>query len=156
MTNQPPRFMKSAFGFYNVGFQAISDGLSNTVLMAEVLQGELYDVRGLIWSTIPGGGSFFSRLPPNNPVDYYQTGFFGDQLNRAIFCVNEPGMDLLCSPTPGPDLEAYAGSRSRHPGGLNVLNGDGSVRFLENSINMPVWIGVNTINGGEVISSDSL
>jgi hypothetical protein len=29
-------------------------------------------------------------------------------------------------------------------------------RVLKNSTNMPVWIGVNTINGGEVISSDSL
>ena len=64
---------------------------------AEVLQGELYDVRGLMWSTIPGGGSFFSRMPPNNPVDYYQTGIFGDFLNQPIFCVNEPGMDLPCT-----------------------------------------------------------
>ncbi len=155
ITGLVPVFQRSAFGFYTVGIQSITDGSSNTVMCAEVLQGELYDVRGLLWSTIPGGSSFFSRMPPNNPVDYYQTGFFGDQLNRAIFCVNEPGMDLPCSATPDPDVEAYAGSRSRHPGGLNVLNGDGSVRFLKNSINMPVWLGLTTIRGGEVISSDA-
>jgi prepilin-type N-terminal cleavage/methylation domain-containing protein len=154
-TNAPPTFMKPAFGHYTIGLQAITDGTSNTIIMAEVLQGELYDVRGLIWSTIPGGGSFFSRMGPNNPQDYYQTGIFGDYLNQPIFCVNEPGMDLPCTGTAG-DKPAYAGSRSRHPGGINTLNGDGSVRFLKNTISMPIWIGANTISGGEVISADAL
>ena len=36
-----------------------------------------------------------------------------------------------------------------------LLLGDGSVRFVKNSINMPVWLGLNTIGGGEVISSDA-
>jgi prepilin-type N-terminal cleavage/methylation domain-containing protein len=157
MTGQVPQFARSAFGFYKVGFHSITDGTSNTVVMAEVLQGELYDVRGLLWSSIPGGGSFFSRMPPNNPVDYYQTGYFGDQLNQAIFCVNEPGMDLPCTTVipQGNDQIAYAGARSRHPGGLNVLIGDGSVRFFKNSVNMPVWLGLNTIAGGEITSADS-
>jgi prepilin-type N-terminal cleavage/methylation domain-containing protein/prepilin-type processing-associated H-X9-DG protein len=154
VTGQVPQFMRSAFGFYRVGFESLTDGSSNTILCAEVLQGELYDVRGLLWSSIPGGGSFFSRMPPNNPVDYYQTGLFGDQLNQTIFCVNEPGMDLPCTGGAG-DQGAYAGARSRHPGGLNVLLGDGSVRFVKNSINMPVWLGLSTISGGEIVSSDA-
>ena len=154
ITGLVPQFQKSAFGFYKVGFQTITDGSSNTVLCAEVLQGELYDVRGLLWSSIPGGGSFFSRMPPNSPTDYYQTGLFGDQLNQPIFCVNEPGMDLPCTGGAG-DQGAYAGARSRHPGGINLLLGDGSVRFVKNSINMPVWLGLNTIGGGEVISADA-
>jgi prepilin-type processing-associated H-X9-DG protein len=155
VTKLPPSFMRSAFGHYTIGMQAVTDGSSNTIFMAEVLQGELYDVRGLMWSTIPGGGSFFSRMPPNNPVDYYQTGIFGDFLNQPIFCVSEPGMDLPCTGLAG-DQPAYAGSRSRHPGGINVLNGDGSVRFIKNSVNMPVWVGANTIGGGEIISADAL
>jgi prepilin-type N-terminal cleavage/methylation domain-containing protein/prepilin-type processing-associated H-X9-DG protein len=154
ITGLVPQFQKSAFGFYQVGFQTITDGSSNTVLCAEILQGELYDVRGLLWSSIPGGGSFFSRMPPNNPTDYYQTGRFGDQLNQPIFCVNEPGMDLPCTGGAGAQ-GAYAGARSRHPGGINLLLGDGSVRFVKNSINMPVWLGLNTICGGEVISADA-
>jgi len=63
-------------------------------------------------------------------------------------------MDLPCTGI-GSDQQAYAGARSRHPGGLNVLFGDGSVRFLKNSINMATWIGLNTMGSGEVISSDS-
>ena len=73
-TGAPPFFRKSAFGFYTIGMSALTDGSSNTVFLAEVLQGETYDIRGLMWSTIPGGCSFFSRMPPNNPLDYYQTG----------------------------------------------------------------------------------
>ncbi|MGC8641401.1 MAG: DUF1559 domain-containing protein [Isosphaeraceae bacterium] len=158
-TKIPPVFMQSAFGHYTIGIQAVTDGSSNTVFAAEVLKGELYDVRGLMWSSIPGGGSFFSRLPPNSPVDYYtmadgSSAIFGDWLNQPVFCVNEPGMDLPCTGNAG-DQPAFAGARSRHPGGLNVLNGDGSVRFVKNSINMRTWLGLNTIAGGEVISSDA-
>ena len=40
MTGLVPQFQKSAFGFYKVGMQSITDGSSNTVLCAEVLQGE--------------------------------------------------------------------------------------------------------------------
>jgi len=154
ITGLVPVFQKSAFGHYNVKFANVTDGLSNTVFLAEVLQGDMYDVRGLLWSSIPGGGSFMSRMPPNNPIDYYQTGYFGDQLNQVIFCVNNPGQDLPCTGGAG-DNGAYAGTRSRHPGGINVLLGDGSVRFIKNSINMSVWLGLNTIQGGEVISADS-
>jgi prepilin-type processing-associated H-X9-DG protein len=152
-TGLVPVFVKSAFGHYQVTIASVIDGLSNTAFLAEVLQGERYDVRGLLWSSIPGGGSYFSRMPPNNPADYYQTGLFGDQLNQPIFCVDEPGMDLPCTGGAG-DKGAYAGARSRHPGGLNVLFGDGSVRFVKDSINMPTWIGLNTMASGEVISSD--
>ena len=154
-TGAPPTFRKSAFGFYTIGMNSLTDGSSNTVFCTEVLQGELYDIRGLMWSTIPGGCSFFSRLAPNNSQDHYQTGIFGDFLNNSYFCVSEPGMGLPCTGNGG-DQRAYAGARSRHPGGINVLLGDGSVRFLKNSINMSVWLGLNTINGCEIISADAL
>ena len=44
---------------------------------------------------------------------------------------------------------------SRHPGGVNFLFGDGSVRFIKNSISKQVYGSLATRNGGEVISSDS-
>jgi prepilin-type N-terminal cleavage/methylation domain-containing protein/prepilin-type processing-associated H-X9-DG protein len=156
-TGTAPVFMRSAFGFYTVGMNSLTDGSSNTVFCAEVLQGETYDIRGLMWSSIPGGCSFYSRMPPNNPQDWYQTGIFGDYLNNKYFCVSEPGMDLPCTNDSGSNVDqsAYAGARSRHPGGINTLLGDGSVRFIKNSISMPIWLGVNTIGSGEVISADA-
>jgi prepilin-type processing-associated H-X9-DG protein len=46
-------------------------------------------------------------------------------------------------------------ARSRHPGGVNALACDGSVRFVKDTVNVSVWRGLGTIAGGEVISSDS-
>jgi prepilin-type N-terminal cleavage/methylation domain-containing protein/prepilin-type processing-associated H-X9-DG protein len=44
---------------------------------------------------------------------------------------------------------------SYHPGGVNLLFGDGSVRFVKESVALNVWRALSTRNGGEVISSDS-
>jgi prepilin-type N-terminal cleavage/methylation domain-containing protein/prepilin-type processing-associated H-X9-DG protein len=44
---------------------------------------------------------------------------------------------------------------SYHPGGVNTLMGDGSVKFIKDSIDMRTWMALGTRNGGEVISSDS-
>ncbi len=154
VTGASPRFMRSAFGFYTVGLNGFTDGSSNTVAAAEVLKGDRNDVRGMMWSTIPGGASFMSRLAPNNPTDYYRSATVGDGLNKAVFCVSDPVQGLPCYNADS-DKGAYAGARSRHSGGINALMADGSVRFVKNSVSMPTWLGLNTIAGGEVISSDS-
>jgi prepilin-type N-terminal cleavage/methylation domain-containing protein/prepilin-type processing-associated H-X9-DG protein len=44
---------------------------------------------------------------------------------------------------------------SYHPGGVNCLMGDGSVRFVKDSVDGQTWRALGTIGGGEVISSDS-
>jgi len=44
---------------------------------------------------------------------------------------------------------------SYHPGGVNTLMGDGSVRFTKDSVNSVAWRALSSIAGGEVISSDS-
>ena len=44
---------------------------------------------------------------------------------------------------------------SRHPGGVTTLLGDGSVKFVKNGIALPVWRGLGTRSGGEVIPGDA-
>ncbi len=44
---------------------------------------------------------------------------------------------------------------SRHPGGANVLFGDGSARFIKSSVDLQTWRNIGTRNGGEVISADA-
>jgi len=44
---------------------------------------------------------------------------------------------------------------SAHPGGVNVLAGDGSVRFVKNSVSVPVWRAFGSRAGGEVVSADA-
>jgi prepilin-type N-terminal cleavage/methylation domain-containing protein/prepilin-type processing-associated H-X9-DG protein len=55
----------------------------------------------------------------------------------------------------GPADDGIWSSRSLHPGGVNCLLADGSVHFIKNSINSLTWWSLATVNGGEVISSDS-
>ena len=44
---------------------------------------------------------------------------------------------------------------SRHPGGVNVVFADGSVRFIKNTITHSIWFSLQTMRNGEVISADA-
>jgi prepilin-type N-terminal cleavage/methylation domain-containing protein/prepilin-type processing-associated H-X9-DG protein len=44
---------------------------------------------------------------------------------------------------------------SMHPGGVNVLFGDGSARFVKNTVALTTWRALGTRNGGETVSADS-
>ena len=54
-----------------------------------------------------------------------------------------------------PGLSAALTSDSYHPGGVNILLADGSVRFIKDSVNGVAWRALSTVAGGEVISGDS-
>ena len=45
--------------------------------------------------------------------------------------------------------QGWKAARSRHPGGANVLFGDGSVHFAKNSIDGSIWAAAGTRAGGE-------
>ena len=154
-TNLPVTYQKSAFGHASVRLAAVTDGTSNTVFTAECLQGKDNDVRGAVWTL---AAMFVSRFTPNSTRDYYGVadppGGGGDRIGQG-FCVNDPAAKLPCVDVPFPFLDNYSASRSRHPGGVNAGFGDGSVHFIKESISPVTWIGLNTIQGGEVLSSDS-
>ncbi|MDX2037647.1 MAG: DUF1559 domain-containing protein [Isosphaeraceae bacterium] len=44
---------------------------------------------------------------------------------------------------------------SRHPGGINALFGDGSVRFVKETVADPIWWALGSRNGAEVLSADA-
>ena len=45
---------------------------------------------------------------------------------------------------------------SNHPGGVNVLFMDGSVRFVKNSVSYLTWYAIATPNNREAVSFDAL
>jgi prepilin-type processing-associated H-X9-DG protein len=47
------------------------------------------------------------------------------------------------------------GFRSHHPGGANFLFGDGSVKFLKQTIDLNTYHSIGTRDSGEVVSSDA-
>ncbi len=153
--NLPVVYRRSAFGHQPVGLSAITDGTSNTIFTGEILQGTTNDARGAIWTL---ACVFMTRFTPNGLRDYYGVadppGGGGDRLGVG-FCVNEPGQGLPCITVPFPYYDYDSASRSRHPGGVSCGIGDGSVRFIKNTIDEQVWVGLNSIQGGELISADS-
>jgi prepilin-type processing-associated H-X9-DG protein len=69
---------------------------------------------------------------------------------------NSPTCDCITNDTnPGPGLYSSVGfraARSNHTGGVNVLLGDGSVRFVANDIQPASWRALATRNGGDLIT----
>ncbi len=55
----------------------------------------------------------------------------------------------------GPDDATFSNAQSNHPGGVNTLFADGSVKFIKDSNNQQTWFALGTRANGEVISSDS-
>jgi prepilin-type N-terminal cleavage/methylation domain-containing protein/prepilin-type processing-associated H-X9-DG protein len=145
---------------------SVTDGLSNTHFMSEILQGANDDIRGTVWFDDPGAGSYMTRFTPNGFLDFLQSGINMDVIASFVtgpghspaqpgeLCDSQPVQQLPCYNSSSEGF-AFAGSRSRHPGGINTLFGDGSVHFMKNSINPQTWIALGTISGGEVVSSDS-
>lgn len=54
-----------------------------------------------------------------------------------------------------PGEHAVVTARSLHPGGVNVLLGDGSVKFVKDSVSLVTWRGLGSRAGGEAVSSDA-
>ena len=116
----------------------VTDGLTNTVMVGEVIQGKASDLRGFIWW---GDASAFSTFaPPNTTVL--------DQIYTAGYCNNQPTQNLPCSGAGG----AVFYSRSRHSGGVNACLGDASVRFIQNGITPQTWLYMGSANDGQVIN----
>ncbi len=49
------------------------------------------------------------------------------------------------------DSQVVVTANSRHPGGVNLLTGDGSVRFVKESVDARVWMAIGTIALADVI-----
>jgi prepilin-type N-terminal cleavage/methylation domain-containing protein/prepilin-type processing-associated H-X9-DG protein len=62
-------------------------------------------------------------------------------------------IDLIYGLNGGDDIKLVNPATSYHPGGVNVVFCDGSVRFVKESINTAVWRALGTRKGREVISA---
>jgi prepilin-type processing-associated H-X9-DG protein len=125
----------------------IHDGSSNTMVFGEYLTGlseseAPLDFRGVHWMDVPGYSQIYTHSTPNSSSPDF---FF-----PADRCYDHPELNLPCAGST--DEETRAASRSRHPGGVNILLADGSVRFIDERIDLGLWQALGTIAGSEVIS----
>ncbi|MDB5307393.1 MAG: Prepilin-type cleavage/methylation protein [Gemmataceae bacterium] len=109
---------------------SITDGMSNTLLVAEVLQGvstgSILDFRGFGW--YGPGGEFTTFTTPNSATP--------DNIQFANYCNNLPQQNLPCL---GGTTDWALAARSKHTGGVNAVLGDGSVKFFTSSIDPNTW-----------------
>jgi prepilin-type N-terminal cleavage/methylation domain-containing protein/prepilin-type processing-associated H-X9-DG protein len=128
------------------GIQSITDGTSNTLLMAEVkigadITGGIQDHRGDIWNDDWMCAMFTAFTPPNVSFNDY----LGNDCNYPY--QNNPPCIV--------QVPYFIAARSYHPGGVNALMADGHVQFFKNSIAYTTWRMLGSSQGGEVLSSDS-
>lgn len=148
-----------------IGLASVTDGLSNTIFAGEKATTLFQE---------------FDLLSPSSSSKYgwYMTGNWGDTLFTTFY---PPNMHKKVALAAGGLAHASAAS-SLHPGGINCLMGDGSVRFIKDSVQswptdpltghpagafrnvggwwegVPppgVWQALGTRSGGEVVNSDA-
>jgi prepilin-type N-terminal cleavage/methylation domain-containing protein/prepilin-type processing-associated H-X9-DG protein len=93
--------------------------------------------RGRVWIEGNTGYTIFNTVVTPNSVDMPWSG-----------C-------RIGSSEPGVDNGMFENANSNHPGGVNCLFADGSVRFVKNSITPANWRALGTRWGGEVLSADA-
>jgi prepilin-type N-terminal cleavage/methylation domain-containing protein/prepilin-type processing-associated H-X9-DG protein len=98
------------------------------------------------------GGVYYSgfttAMPPNSPV-LAQSRAIGFSNGGQVVPMD---WDYIDENDGGPTFMSLAAS-SKHPGAVNALFADGSVKSIKNSISPVTWRNLGTIAGGEVISA---
>ena len=148
------------------------DGTSNTACFSESILGD----GGEVTTTQPGDEKtaykytgFGGTLPSDSNCagtpqlwnGYNRRGFMW--ASGEVRCVsynhyltpNSKNYDCVANdPGNGYIGVGYRAARSKHSGGVNVLSGDGSVKFCRDTVSVATWRAFSTRNGGEVISED--
>jgi prepilin-type processing-associated H-X9-DG protein len=144
---------------YGARIPEITDGTSNTIMVAELRAGTTQiDPRGVWALPFPGGcivnagrGSY--NPTPNNLLGG-TTDDGGDELeNGEQFCT--PALAALgMGCTSSPSIMTSAMSRSQHTGGVNCCFADGSVHFVSNAVSQLTWVQLLSKADGQVTGTD--
>ena len=166
--------------FRSLRFGSVTDGLSNTAMVSELFKGD-HNTGGQSDSDIRRNGSapFDSWAFPGFPTQV-ELDAFGEQcaalsstgedalsqngrdwaapyLTQTVFTATAPpNWKYPTCATGGSfglaaDRDGVAPPRSRHTGGAQVCMGDGSVRFISDSINLQTWQRLGARDDGQPI-----
>ena len=135
-----------------ITYAAVTDGLSNTVVAGE----RTPYLSDATWVGIIPGYRHFAY----NAFASLGTGGLGvnyDYASSILAAHSGPSLyeDPVVIHPPNSPLGHTDEMYARHPGGANALLGDGSVRFVRQSINLMTWAAMSSRSNGEVISADS-
>ena len=116
----------------------IRDGSSNTLLVTERCNAKSPQTT---WTGAVTGAS----VPPLNP-SY-------DNEGPGILCLTNSGA-ISEGRTPDNPFEHVEDASSVHPGGVNLLFADGSVRSILYGVDPAIWVAITTRSGGEIMKLD--
>jgi hypothetical protein len=153
------------FGGSRVALTEITDGTSNTWMVAEQSD-HLRDANGapLIAGYTAGWGNSGGLYGWSMGAQYSGTGWSNGQDGRQFNCttvryqINQRG--VVAAGTDGASAAAAAAGvnndagnnfplNSTHTGGVNILSGDGTVRFYANNLSMAIIQAYCTRSGSE-------
>jgi prepilin-type processing-associated H-X9-DG protein len=132
-----------------ISMSSIKDGTSNTIMVGEILpelHDHAWDGNTAPWARLNGGASHVSTLVPIN---------YGMNLPRAG--TSSPFEHLwTCSDGvtmySGRNWNVSWGFKSNHSGGANFVFGDGSVRFIQQSIDRRTYALLGARADGQAIT----
>jgi prepilin-type processing-associated H-X9-DG protein len=147
--NATPSFENAGDGFWGanglftldvwkspIPFAAITDGLSNTFLVGEDIWTPNYAT-----NSMPGSGFAWAH-----PVE------------STLSCALPPNTTTHASGTPvdttsstSTEWGTYHGFKSRHPGGVQFVYADGSVRFIPNHITLGTYRALASYKDGDAV-----
>jgi prepilin-type N-terminal cleavage/methylation domain-containing protein/prepilin-type processing-associated H-X9-DG protein len=154
-------------------FASITDGLSNTAAFSEWVKGKYANARHglhLVYNNGPNATSAIGiadynyqlnimcqtaplLTPQSNAWDWKGEYWLCHHNGRGggYSHVNGPNQKSCYQ---GDEGDTFVSASSMHPGGVNVLFCDGSVKFIKSSVNIRTWHALGSIDFGEVVSAD--
>ena len=121
----------------------VKDGTSNTLFLGEILvvpDTNVNDLRGRYSNSWEGNNWFSTLNPPNSTVS--------DRQNYQGISIPKAPMTNVAN-----NGTLNLSARSTHTGGANFALADGSVRFIQNSIDPVVYAQLGTREGNEAASA---
>lgn len=131
-----------------VDVDSITDGLSATMIVGEHAAGIAKGLKGMDYEDMS---------------EFYGLWFVGHPGDTLFTTSYPPNAFRKYPPDERYEVQWITSASSFHPGGVNILMGDGSVRYVKESIQtwgtggtgMGVWQKLSTRNGGETIDAGS-
>jgi prepilin-type N-terminal cleavage/methylation domain-containing protein/prepilin-type processing-associated H-X9-DG protein len=115
----------------------ITDGTSNTLMVGE----DIFDQNA----------ATKSWTPPSDA--YWGEGYsWAMTVDATLTCAIPPNARKNGARIPWTNWGDFHGFKSQHPGGVQFVYADGSVRFLNDSIALGTYRAMATYNGGEVVT----
>nr|WP_246106167.1 DUF1559 domain-containing protein [Rosistilla ulvae] len=131
----------------NQQFRDILDGLSTTLLMSECIAMDSDPIHGG-YARSAGGQQFTTWLSPNASAC--------DEITRQEPTAEEQASVQFCTTLLAGNWTAVhkqlVAARSRHPGGVQTAQCDGSVSFVSETIDLAIWRAKSTSQGREVVA----